>query len=85
LVWRILIFIIGLTTMIASQNMRFSFVSLPFDVGDVGLVIGVVALYLLVNAVRFNVYTFPQKYARWQDSYHCYRCNRITFIQKIEE
>jgi hypothetical protein len=66
------------------QDARLPFVALPFDVVTVGLLIGVCALYLLINALRFNAYTFPKAYARWQDSYHCYRCNRVSIIQRVD-
>lgn len=82
IVWRLLVFAVALYLVRHGDGRPVPAIHLPFDLSTLGLIGGLIGVFLVMDAIRFNRIVYPRKMADWRDSYHCRRCNRIKIIRK---
>jgi hypothetical protein len=42
-------------------------------------------MFLVFDAIRWNKWKYPVSMARWDNSYLCSRCSKVTIIEPVSE
>ena len=61
---------------------RIPFIQAPFDFYVIGVASALAGVFLIVDAVRWNILKYPLRFEQWQNSYWCVRCSRVSIIER---
>ena len=78
--WRIFVVLLGVGTLAASTMYQ-----LQPEVSEAASVVFLFGVFLVFDAIRWNKLKFPLRMARWENSYLCTRCSKVTLIEPVSE
>jgi len=78
--WRISVVLLGVGTLAASTMYQ-----LRSEISEVASVVFLFGIFMVFDAIRWNKLKFPLRMARWENSYLCSRCSKVTIIEPITE
>jgi hypothetical protein len=55
------------------------------EISEVASVVFLFGLFLVFDAIRWNKLKYPLRMARWENSYLCSRCSKVTIIEPVSE
>ena len=78
--WRISVVLLGVGTLAASTMYQ-----LRSEISEVASVVFLFGIFMVFDAIRWNKLKFPLRMARWENSYLCSRCSKVTIIEPVSE
>jgi len=78
--WRISVVLLGVGTLAASTMYQ-----LGSEISEVASVVFLFGIFMVFDAIRWNKLKFTFRMARWENSYLCSRCSKVTIIEPIYE
>jgi prepilin signal peptidase PulO-like enzyme (type II secretory pathway) len=78
--WRVSVVLLGIGTLAASTIYQ-----LRSEITEVASVVLLFGIFLVFDAIRWNKLKLPLRMARWEDSYLCSRCSKVTIIEPVSE
>jgi len=78
--WRILVVLLGVGTLAAAMRYQ-----LRTEISESACVVFLFGIFLVFDAIRWNKWKYPVRMARWENSYLCSRCSRVTIIEPVSE
>ena len=76
--WRISVVLLGVGTLAASTMYQ-----LRSEISEVASVVFLFGIFMVFDAIRWNKLKFPLRMARWENSYLCLRCSKVTVIEPV--
>jgi hypothetical protein len=55
------------------------------EISELASVVFLFGLLLVFDAIRWNKLKYPLRMARWENSYLCSRCSKVTIIEPVSE
>jgi hypothetical protein len=84
LFWRVSFLLVSFASLLFGKGTHIPFISFPFDFSEIGAASALVAVFLVVDAVRWNILKYPLRFEQWQNSYWCVRCSRVSIIERVD-
>jgi len=78
--WRICVVLLGVGTLAAATGYQ-----LRSEISEVASVVFLFGIFLVFAAIRWNMLKYPLRMARWENSYLCSRCSKVTIIEPVSE
>jgi DNA-directed RNA polymerase subunit RPC12/RpoP len=78
--WRVSVMLLGVGTLAASTMYQ-----LRSEISEVASVVFLFGIFMVFDAIRWNKVKFPLRMARWENSYLCSRCSKVTIIEPVAE
>jgi len=72
--------LLGVGTLAASTMYQ-----LGSEISEVASVVFLFGIFMVFDAIRWNKLKFTFRMARWENSYLCSRCSKVTIIEPISE
>ena len=57
----------------------------PVRISELASVVFLFGLFLVFDAIRWSKLKYPLRMARWENSYLCSRCSKVTIIEPVSE
>ena len=78
--WRICVVLLGVSTLAAAARYQ-----LRSEVSEIARVVFLFGIFLVFDTIRWNKRKYPVRMARWENSYLCSRCSKVTIIEPVYE
>ena len=78
--WRVSVVLLGIGTLAASTMYQ-----LRPEITEVASVVFLFGIFMVFDAIRWNKLKFPLRMARWENSYLCSRCSKVTIIEPVSQ
>jgi len=78
--WRVCILLLGVGTLAAAAMYQ-----LRSEISEVASVVFLFGVFMVFDAIRWNKLKYPLRIARWENSYLCSRCSKVTIIEPADE
>jgi len=78
--WRICVVLLGAGTLATATRFQ-----LRSEISELASVVFLFGLFLVFDAIRWNKLKYPLRMARWENSYLCSRCSKVTIIEPVSE
>jgi hypothetical protein len=78
--WRVSVVLLGIGTLAASTIYQ-----LRSEITEVASVVFLFGIFMAFDAIRWNKLKFPLRMARWENSYLCSRCSKVTIIEPVSD
>ena len=78
--WRILVVLLGVGMLAAAMRCQ-----LRTEISETASVVFLFGIFLVFDAIRWNKWKYPVRMARWENSYLCSRCSKVTIIEPVSE
>jgi hypothetical protein len=78
--WRVCILLLGAGTLAAATMYQ-----LRSEISEVASVVFLFGIFMVFDAIRWNKLKYPLRMARWENSYLCSRCSKVTIIEPADE
>ena len=78
--WRICVVLLGVSTLAAAARYQ-----LRSEVSEIASVVFLFGIFLVFDTIRWNKRKYPVRMARWENSYLCSRCSKVTIIEPVYE
>jgi len=72
--------LLGVGTLAAATGYQ-----LRSEISEIASVVFLFGTFLVFDAIRWNKLKFPLRMARWENSYLCSRCSKVTIIEPVSE
>jgi hypothetical protein len=72
--------LLGVSTLAAAARYQ-----LRSEVSEIASVVFLFGIFLVFDAIRWNKWKYPVRMARWENSYLCSRCSKVTIIEPVYE
>jgi hypothetical protein len=78
--WRVCILLLGVGTLAAATMYQ-----LRSEISEVASVVFLFGIFMVFDAIRWNKFKYTLRMARWENSYLCSRCSKVTIIEPADE
>ena len=78
--WQICVVLLGVSTLAAAARYQ-----LRSEVSEIARVVFLFGIFLVFDTIRWNKRKYPVRMARWENSYLCSRCSKVTIIEPVYE
>jgi hypothetical protein len=72
--------LLGVGTLAAATGYQ-----LRSEISEVASVVFLFGIFLIFDAIRWNKLKYPLRMGRWENSYLCSRCSKVTIIEPVSE
>jgi hypothetical protein len=79
---RVSFLLVSFAALLFGKGGRIPFIQAPFDFSVIGAASALAGVFLIVDAVRWNILKYPLRFEQWQNSYWCVRCSRVSIIER---
>jgi hypothetical protein len=78
--WRVCIMLLGVSALGITSKYR-----LKPEISECAAIVVVAGLFLVADAIRWNRVKYPLRMEKWENSFLCGRCNKVTIIEPINQ
>jgi DNA-directed RNA polymerase subunit RPC12/RpoP len=74
--WRACLVLVGVGTLAAATRYQ-----LRPEISETASIVFLFGVFLVLDTIRWNKQKYPVRIARWENSYLCGRCSKVTIIE----